>query len=92
MVQALGEQVAELDTPSADGLAGDSNPAFQQDPLNVPTTHREAVVQPDGVSNELKRESVAGKLLTVEHPVPLLQHIAVTAHGQVESIALAMRP
>ncbi len=63
VAQALGEGVAELDAPSADGLAGDDNSSFQQEFLDVPITQREAVVQPNGVPNDLKRESVAGKLL-----------------------------
>lgn len=78
MAQAVGEQVAEFDAPAADGLTGDDDASFQQERFDVSIAQRETVVQPDGLPNDLKRESVAGKLLTVEHRVTLLQQLATT--------------
>lgn len=80
MAQTLSKHVTELDRLGADGLARNGDPAFQQEFLNVSIAQREAVVQPDGVPNDFKWESIAGKLLTVKHCVTLLQQLATTAH------------
>ena len=46
---------AELPTPLADRLIGDGDSAFRQEVLDVPEAQAEAVVEPDGVANDLGR-------------------------------------
>ena len=44
--------------PSADGLIGYSDPAFQQHFLNVAQAERKPVIEPDSTGNDLWRETV----------------------------------
>jgi hypothetical protein len=50
---------SELGAPLADGLVADDDPAFREEILNVTQAKMKAKVQPDGVSDDLGRETVA---------------------------------
>jgi hypothetical protein len=50
---------AELPTPLPDGLVGDDDSSLRQELLNVSEAQAEAVVQPDGVTDDLRRKSVS---------------------------------
>jgi len=56
--QAAGINGTELDTPEADCFAGESNAAFGQEILDIPVTQIEAIVEPDGITDDVGWESV----------------------------------
>jgi hypothetical protein len=49
----------ELPTPLPDGLVGDHDSSLRQEFLNVSEAQAEAVVQPDGVTDDLRRKPVS---------------------------------
>jgi hypothetical protein len=49
----------ELPTPLPDGLVRDHDPSLYQKILDVSEAQAEAVVEPDGVADDLRRESVS---------------------------------
>ena len=49
---------SELDTPEAEGLPGYSYAAFGQEILDIPVTQIEAIVEPDGITDDVGWESV----------------------------------
>jgi hypothetical protein len=50
---------AELPTPLPDGLVGDDDSSFRQELLNVSEAQAESMVQPDAVTDDLRREPVS---------------------------------
>src|SRR4051795_1991773 len=56
----VGELLAELQTPLPDRLVADLDAAAGQHLLDHPKAQREAIVQPDRVADQLRREAVAG--------------------------------
>jgi hypothetical protein len=49
----------ELQTPQSDGLVSDDDPALCQEIFDISEAQTEAVVEPDGVADDLRRESVS---------------------------------
>ena len=56
--QATGINGPELDAPRADGFATDSDTAFSKKVFDIPMTQIEATIEPDGVGDDIGRESV----------------------------------
>jgi len=52
VAQVFCEEGCELDTPFAEGLLADLNPALVQEFLHVPVTQGKSVIQPDSVLDE----------------------------------------
>ena len=66
-------RAAERSTLPSDRFIGDRDAPLGQEVLNIPTTEAEAKVEPDGVSDDVWRESiavVAGR--AADHPATLL--------------------
>ena len=57
--QATGINGTEFDAPEANCFAGDSDASFGEKIFDIPMAEVESVVQPDGVGNDIRRESVA---------------------------------
>ena len=57
-LQAAGIDGPKFYAPETDGFSGNDNPAFSQEILNIPVAKIEAIVVPDGVGNDIWRESV----------------------------------
>ncbi len=49
----------ELPAPPSDGLVGDHDPPLCKEILDVTEAQAEAVVEPDGVADDLRREPVS---------------------------------
>src|ERR1700736_581442 len=58
-LQRIGEDPAEAQTPLADALVADHDPARRQDQLNITHAQTEAVIEPDGMLDDLAREAEA---------------------------------
>ena len=56
--QSSSVQRAEFDAPKADRFTSDCNAAFGQEIFDIPVAEIESVVEPDGIGNYVKRESV----------------------------------
>ncbi len=50
---------AELSTPLPDALVGDNDPPFCQEIFDISEAQAEAVVQPNGMADDLRREPVS---------------------------------
>ena len=50
---------AELDAPEADRFPSDDDPALSQKIFDIPVAQVEAIVEPDSIGNDIRRESVA---------------------------------
>jgi hypothetical protein len=50
---------SELDAPEADRFAADSIASFGEQFFNVAVAQVEAIVEPDSIGNDIRRESVA---------------------------------
>ena len=87
VAQSLDKQIAELDAPRANGFAGDGNSSFQQEFFDVPITQRKSVVEPHGIPDDLKREPVAGELVTTQHRANLPNQLATTGRLNERLIA-----
>jgi len=77
----LSKLTTEIDAPGADGFAGHFNPPLKQQRFDVPITQGRAVVKPDGMADDRKRESVPWKLLVAQHGLTLRQQLARTPQG-----------
>ena len=53
-----GQQWAELAAPEPDGLVTDLDPTFGEQLLDIAVAQREAVVQPDGITDDLWRKTM----------------------------------
>src|SRR3984893_1656250 len=58
-LQRIGEDPAEAQTPLADALVADHDPTRRQDQLNITQAQTEAVIEPDGMLDDLAREAEA---------------------------------
>jgi hypothetical protein len=56
--QATGINGPELDAPRADGFATDGDTSFSEKVFNIPMTQIEAIIEPDGVGDDIGREPV----------------------------------
>jgi hypothetical protein len=61
MRQFSGERGPELQDPPPHGLVRDVQPPLGEQILNVAKAKSEPEIEPDGVSNDLRRELVARK-------------------------------
>src|SRR5262249_25771439 len=52
-LQSIGIVLAKLQTPLADGFMGDVDTAFEQQLLHVTVTQREAIIEPDPMTDNL---------------------------------------
>ena len=50
---------SELDAPETDRFPRDYDPAFSQKIFDIPAAQVEAIVEPDSIGNDIRRESVA---------------------------------
>jgi len=57
-LQPIGIVLAKLPTPLADGFMGDVDTAFEQQLLHVTLTQREAIVEPDPMTDNLAGKAV----------------------------------
>jgi len=58
-LQLRGVSWTELLTPQADGFVGDGDSSFGQEILNISETQSKPVVQPDCMTDDLRREAVS---------------------------------
>lgn len=84
MAQTLGEEVAELDAPGANGLARHADSSFQQKFFNIPVAQGKPVVELNGVPDDRERESIARKLLTAQHRATLPKQLVITARSHID--------
>jgi hypothetical protein len=56
--ELIGIILPELLTPPADGFVGDVDAPFQEELLHVAVTQREAIIEPDTVTDDFARETV----------------------------------
>ena len=59
---------AELDTPETDCFSADGDASFSEEIFDIPMAEIEAVVQPDSVGNDIRRESVMMKWTPLAEP------------------------
>lgn len=50
---------SEFDAPEANRFPSNDDPAFSQEIFDIPVAQVEAIVEPDGIGNDIRRESVA---------------------------------
>ena len=58
-LSASAHQRPEVSTPPSDGLVGDDDASLGEEILRIAEAQREAVIQLDGVTDDLGRESIA---------------------------------
>ena len=58
-LQLPSVQRAKFDTPKAYSFTADGYPAFSEQIFDVTVTQVEAIVEPDGIGNDIWRESAA---------------------------------
>lgn len=58
-LQSAGIYGTKFDAPEADRFPGDNNASLSQEIFNIPVAEIEAVVEPDGVANDIGWESVS---------------------------------
>ena len=58
MSKLLGEGLAEFETPETHGFIAHGDIALSQQFLDLMKAEAEAMIQPDGVGNNLRRETV----------------------------------
>jgi hypothetical protein len=59
---------SELGAPAADRFPGDYDPTLSQQIFDIPVAQVEAIVEPDSVGNDTRRESVA--FVGIHRPIP----------------------
>ena len=52
-LQSTGVKRAKLDTPETDGFSGYSDATFSEDIFNIAVAEIEAIVEPDGVGDDI---------------------------------------
>jgi hypothetical protein len=57
-LQSTSINRSEFDTPEADRFSADSDASLGQKVFDIPVTEIEAVVEPDGVGDDIGREAV----------------------------------
>ena len=84
----VGEALAELARPLADGFMADGDAARSQQLVHHPQAERELELEPDGVADDLSRKTVAGVAPAGRgcHPVRLISSAASrkSASSQVD--------
>lgn len=65
--QSSGVHGAEFNTPQADGLIADGDAALSQEIFYISMAQIKTIVQPNGVGNDVGRESVA--LVGIHGPI-----------------------
>ena len=68
--QSSGIERAELDTPQTDCFAADGNTSLGEKIFNIAMAQVEALVEPDSIRNDIRRESVA--FVGVHAPIPAI--------------------
>ena len=58
VLQLIGVRLPKLETPLADGLVGHVDAALEQEFLSIAVAQREAIIQPDAMTNDLPRKAV----------------------------------
>ena len=58
-LQATGINRSELDAPEADRFAADDDASFSEEIFYIAVTEVEAIIEPDGVGNDVRWESMA---------------------------------
>jgi hypothetical protein len=58
-LQAAGINGSELDTPETNRFSADGDAALSEQIFNISVAEIEAIVKPNGVTNDVRRESVA---------------------------------
>ena len=66
-LQSFGVEGTELDAPKTDRFAADSNASLRQKIFDIPMAEIKAIVEPDGVRNDIWRESMT--LVCVHEPI-----------------------
>lgn len=66
-LQSTGVFSSKLDAPESDGLMTDCDTAFSEEIFDIPVAEVEAVVEPDGVTDDVGWESVA--LVCIHCPI-----------------------
>lgn len=56
--ESSGIYCSELDASEANGLVADCDPAFSQEILDIAVTEVESIVEPEGVADDIWRNSV----------------------------------
>ena len=57
-LQSVGINGTEFDTPKSDSFGADDYATFRQEIINIAMAQVEAIVEPDGIGNDIWRESV----------------------------------
>ena len=65
--QSAGVNRAEFDAPQAYSFAGYSNAPRSEEIFNITVAEIESIVEPDGVGNDIGRESVT--LVSIHRPI-----------------------
>ena len=71
-LQSSGVKGPELNAPEPDCFAGYSDATFSEQIFNIPMAKIESIVEPDGIRNDVRRESVA----FIGIPPPILPRLA----------------
>ena len=65
--QSAGINGAEFDAPKADGLSADGDASFGEEVFDIPMAEVEAIVEPDGIGNDVGWESVS--FISIHSPI-----------------------
>ena len=65
--QTAGIDGSELDTPESDRFPRDTNAPFSEQIFDIPVAQIEAIAEPDGVADDVRRDSMS--LVCIEHPI-----------------------
>jgi hypothetical protein len=65
--QSAGVFGSELDAPESDGLVTDCDAALSEEIFDISMAQVEPIVEPDGVGDDIRRESVA--LVSIHGPI-----------------------
>ena len=58
-LQSSSVKGSELDTPKPDGLMADGDTSFSEQIFNISVAEVELVVEPDGIGDDIRRESMS---------------------------------
>jgi len=92
VTQTLSEFLTEVDTPGADGLAGHLDTSLEEEFFDITVTEGVTVVEPNGMTDDGERESVARQLLGGQHPFTLLQQLVTTVFTVDENFCTLLEP
>ena len=66
-LQSPGVSGSELDTPEPDRFSANGDASLGQEVLEIAVTQVEAIVEPDGIGNDIWRESMT--LVSIRDPI-----------------------